>query len=314
MVGSLSRLIERLLRRAVCTQSRHDITTQVDADALSGCGNITGLINIQSGSLTSLTLNGIQRLDGSLDISFCPALAQISAPQLEWINHNLTLSSLPLLTNLSLPSLETVVDRVSWASLPLLTRPTLKTVGTDELGNPGTNIYGDLTIQNCGFQSLEFFNFGTFARAGDIVVEGNSQMSKINLSSLVYSTALNIENNGPDLRVYLPKLSSVGNLQLKHVAELHFPNLMTMDGVLILDENYFGPFELPQLSSIGGDVFVWNNAHMSAFNLPALTKIGGGIYDGDFRIANNSALTTITGLPLLNFVDGNTSLSGNFDT
>lgn len=206
------------------------------------------------------------------------------------------------------------MDAVSWASLPLLTHPTLKTVGTDPLGNPGTNIYGDLTIQDCGFQSLDFFNFGTYAKAGDILVEQNSQMSKINLSSLVHSTTLNFENNGPDLRVYLPKLTSVGNLQLKHVTELHASNLTTMDAVLTLDGNYFSTFELSRLSSIGGDVFVQNNARMSTFNLPALTKIGGGIYDGDFAIANNSALTDITGMPLLNYVDGNTSLSGNLAT
>lgn len=154
MVGLLSHPIERLLRRAACTQSSYAIATQEDADTLSSCGNITGIINVQSDSLTSITLNGIQRLDGSLDISFSPALVQISAPQLESINNNLTLSSLSVLTNLSLPSLSTVMDAVSWTSLPVLTQPTLKTVGTDALGNPGTNLYGDLMIQDCGLQSL----------------------------------------------------------------------------------------------------------------------------------------------------------------
>ncbi|TVY18208.1 Protein ecm33 [Lachnellula arida] len=296
---------------AICTQDTHAITTQSDADSLGSCNNITGLITVQSDTLTSLTLNGIHRLDGSLIISSCAALTEISAPQLQWINDNLTLSSLPQLTNLSLPALETVQIALSWASIPSLTSPNLKTKGVDAYGNPGTNIYGDLTISDTGIETLDFFNFGSFSRAGDVSVTGNKDMKLVNLSSLVTSSLLEFADNGQSFQVLLPKLTTADGLSLQDVMQLNISSLTTISNTLRLEENTFQAFEMDQLNAIGGDVIVRGNPMLNRFGLPALTEIGGGIYSGDFVIANNSALTDLDGLGKLTAVDGTTNLSGN---
>jgi hypothetical protein len=265
----------------------------------------------------NLTLNGIQRLDGSLTISSCATLIVVSAPQLQWINYNLTLSSCPELTIVNFPALETVKNAVSWTDVPSLISPNLKTHGVDTLGNPGTNLYGDLTISGTGLKTVDFFNFGTFAKAGDIIVTGNTDLWMVNLSSLMTGSTLQFADNGAipddgkDFQVLLPNLTSVGELSLKGVFQFDFPALTTMDATLWLEDNLFQAFELDQLNAIGGDVVVTGNQNMNAFNLPALTQIGGGIYNGDFVIANNSALTAVDGLGKLAFVDGVTNLSGN---
>ncbi|TVY29444.1 Protein ecm33 [Lachnellula hyalina] len=295
----------------VCTQDTYTITTQSDADALGSCNNITGLITVQSDTLTSLTLSGIQRLDGSLAISSCAALTEISAPQLQWINDNFTLSSLPQLTNLSLPALETVQMAISWISIPQLTSPSLKTEGVDEYGNPGTNIYGDLTISDTGIKTLDFFNFGSFSRVEDVSVTGNKDMKIVNLSSLVTSSLLEFADNGESFQILLPKLTTAEGLSLQDVMQFDISSLTTLSATLQLENNSFQAFEMDQLNAIGGDVIVRGNQMMNKFSLPALTEIGGGIYSGDFVIANNSALTALDGLGKLAAVDGSTNLSGN---
>ncbi|TVY35342.1 Protein ecm33 [Lachnellula subtilissima] len=295
----------------VCTQDTYTITTQSDADALGSCNNITGLITVQSDTLTSLTLNGIQRLDGSLTISSCAALTEISAPQLQWINDNFTLSSLLQLTNLSLPTLETVQMAISWTDIPLLTSPNLKTKGVDAYGNPGTNIYGDLTISDTGIETLDFFNFGSFSRVGDVSVTGNKDLKIVNMSSLVTSSLLEFADNGESFQVLLPKLTTAEGLSLQDVMQFDISSLTTLSATLRLEDNTFQVFELDQLNAIGGDVIVRGNQMMNKFSLPLLTEIGGGIYSGDFVIANNSALTALDGLGKLAAVDGSTNLSGN---
>lgn len=200
---------------------------------------------------------------------------------------------------------------ISWTAVPQLTSPNLKTEGVDAYGNPGTNIYGDLTISDTGIETLDFFNFGSFSRAGDVSVTGNKDMKLVNLSSLVTSSLLKFADNGQSFQILLPKLMTADGLSLQDVMQLDIPSLTTISNTLRLEENTFQAFEMDQLNAIGGDVIVRGNQRMNKFGLPALTEIGGGIYSGDFIIANNSALTALDGLGKLAAVDGTTNLSGN---
>ena len=195
--------------------------------------------------------------------------------------------------------------------MPQLTSPNLKTKGVDEYGNPGTNIYGDLTISDTGIETLDFFNFGSFSRVGDVSVTGNKDMKIVNLSSLVTSSLLEFADNGESFQVLLPKLTTAEGLSLQDVMQFDISSLTTLSATLQLENNSFQAFEMDQLNAIGGDVIVRGNQMMNKFSLPALTEIGGGIYSGDFVIANNSALTALDGLGKLAAVDGSTNLSGN---
>jgi hypothetical protein len=287
------------------------ITSQADADALISCGNITADVTIQSDDLTAITLNGVRRIDGFLDAGNSTSLESISAPDLEQVNAKFWLRNLPRLSNLSFPRLETITEGVYWENLPALLHPTLKSQGVDNFNTPGINIYGDLYVKSCGLDELNAFNFGTFSRAGNIRIKDNPRLKLVNFTSLVYALDLEIMDNSPEAQVMLSGLLSVSSLNIKGAAGIDVAKLVAMDGNLNLSENSLNRFIAPELTAIGGDFIVDSNTQLSFFDLPVLETIGGSYVDGDFRVVNNPALTTLM-LPKLAYIDGNTTFIGNF--
>lgn len=99
------------------------ISSQADADALSACTTLYGDMFIQSDTLETITLSGIELIEGDLTVSNCPKLTKISAPVLNGtFNSGLSLLNLPLLTTLNIPFWHHIILGLDWQSLPLLTQ------------------------------------------------------------------------------------------------------------------------------------------------------------------------------------------------
>ncbi|KAF4633834.1 hypothetical protein G7Y89_g4282 [Cudoniella acicularis] len=293
-----------------CAETSYFIQSQLDADSISSCSNNTlTTVTVQSSTLTSLNLFGCQRIT-NLQISSCPSLVNFSAPDLLWTK-NLTVSNLPLLANLSLPSLETVLLSLDWNNLPNLRESNLKTHGLDENGNPGTNIYQDLSIISSGIQQLNNLNFGDTGKIGNIRLVDNPQLELVRFAGLNSSTLLQVFDNNPSIVLHLEDVTRGGAFNIQNIANIVIPNLATLDGDLIVVGNWFENITAPALTAIGGNMLVANNPSLDNIMLPVLTGIGGGLANGSFTITNNTALTTIE-LQTLNAVDGNTSLTGKF--
>jgi len=244
---------------------------------LSSCGNINTDVLIQSDELTSITINGIQSIDGFLNVLNSSSLTSISAPDLEWISQDFKLQNLRLLANISFPRLETAAEGVYWEFLP----------------------------------AFVHLSLDAFSRAGDVRIKNNSDLKFVNLTSLVYGLNLEMENNHADAQILLGGLTSSSSLLVGGAASVDISKLATTDGNFNITRNNFQEFAAPLLTQIGGDFIVVDNDQLIHLNLPLLETIGGSSVVGDCVVANNPALPSLT-LSSLTYVDGNTTIAGNF--
>ena len=280
---------------------------------MSNCSTITGNIVIQSNALTQITLNGIEIIEGNLATSSCDGLQTIAAPVLSQVTDNFTLSSLPLLTSLEFPLLDNINGGIYWDTLPDLTDISFGNLTSTPHELPGINVDGDISILSTALSSLAFLNFTHNSNPALIWIKGNQQLNNINLTGLSWgSNSLAIVNNGPSAQISLPNLRSVGAITISNASHIYIPSLSETSTSLEISSSYIDVFTAPNLTAIGGDFIVRNNYFLEDLNLPLLTTIGNSPGEGDFVVANNTALNTITHLDQLWYAKGNVTLSGNF--
>ena len=94
-------------------------------------------------------------------------------------------------------------------------------------------------------------------------------------------------------------------------------NVCVVTGDVIVAANGMTSISLPVLASVAGGVFINNNAALTSISLPALASVGGDVFiefnaaltsislpvlasAGSVVIQSNSALTTCTGLLIVN--------------
>lgn len=284
------------------------IDSQAAADALNNCSTIAGDIDIRSSDLTQITLNGIEIINGNLITSFCNGLQTIIAPALSQISNNFTLSSLPLLTSLNFPLLDNVNGGIYWDTLPELTNVSFGSVTAPLHGLPGTNVDGDISILNTGLSSLAFLNFTHYSNPALIWIKGNQQLNHVNLTGLSWgSNSLAIVNNGPSADIFLPNLRNAGAVKISNAGHIYIPSLTQTSASIEISNNTIDVFSAPNLTDVGGSLFVYNNDLLDNLSMPLLKSA-----EGDITIANNSVLHTINDLDQLWFCQGKITLSGDF--
>ena len=101
------------------------ITSQSDADALtSACPTITGDVILATNVASTISLDGIQVITGSLTGgscgSTCAAYSSLSSSTLTSVSQNFTLEALPSITTIFFPQLKTVGGSFYLDSLPSL--------------------------------------------------------------------------------------------------------------------------------------------------------------------------------------------------
>lgn len=147
------------------------VQSQSDLDGISGCQTFTGTITIANTSLTSITLAGVQLVNGNLLLSNNLAAGHISFPSLQGVTGQLSLTNHNVLSTLDMPAF-TGVDSFSISVAPAL----------NALAFPqGLNQANNIQITDTYIKNLAGLNFST---VGTISVSDNLYLKQVNLPNL----------------------------------------------------------------------------------------------------------------------------------
>ncbi|KAJ6108054.1 hypothetical protein N7523_009377 [Penicillium sp. IBT 18751x] len=271
------------------------ISSQSDADALNSCTTVAGDIKIKSSFSGTLTLNGIQKISGSLTGSNCTALTGIIAPSLVTITDSFTLNEATLVTELSFAEL-TTVGAINWEALPALQSLTFPSGVTDA---------GDVVITNTGLTSLNGISLET---VGKFQITDNTNLRTININNLKNATDLvNFAGNWNKLEIEFPNLASAYNMTFRNISSVSMPSLEKLKGQLGFWGTEFKSFSAPNLTTTA-DLTFNDNSALTNISMPVLKTVKGG-----FVVTRNDKLADID-LPELETVTGAIDFSGTFDT
>ncbi|KAJ5665732.1 uncharacterized protein N7477_008180 [Penicillium maclennaniae] len=271
------------------------VSSQSDADALNSCTTVDGDIKIKSSFSGTLTLNGIQKISGSLTGSNCTALTSIIAPSLVTITDSFTLNEATLLTELSFAEL-TSVGAINWEALPALQSLTFPSGVTDA---------GDVVITNTGLTSLNGISLET---VGKFQITDNTNLRTININNLKNATDLvNFAGNWNKLEIEFPNLASAYNMTFRNISSVSMPSLEKLKGQLGFWGTEFKSFSAPNLTTTA-DLTFNDNSALTNISMPVLKTVKGG-----FVVSRNDKLADID-LPELETVTGAIDFSGTFDT
>lgn len=281
------------LAQSVCSGTT-TIQNSGDALALGSCSVYKGDIVIGSHAVGSLSLDGIQRITGSLSCDGAVNLTSLEANDLAEIDKDFKLNGLTILSTLNFPSL-TRVDNINWVALPALQQLSF-THGVTEAGN--------VTISNTQLNTLSGINLKT---AEIFNVNNNPYLKEINMQMANITQALNIAANSKSLSASFPNLEFAFNMTFRNCSEVLLPSLAAVNGSLGFYSNYFKSFSARNLTTTGQSLVFDDNPSLTTISLPKLTTINGG-----YQIADNSELKIVNGFKNLKTVAGAIDFSGNF--
>lgn len=271
------------------------VQTQSDADALASCSTVNGDIKIHHAYSGDLTLNGIQKLQGSITSNNATGLTAIIAPSLVSISDNFWLFESPILTTLSFPML-TSIGTIHWEALAGLQALSFTT---------GVTNIGDVSIVNTGLRTLDGISLST---VGTFNIENNNNLKTVNVNNLTNATNLiNFAGNNQQLEIMFPNLGTARNITIRNVKTVSIPSLQKLTGQLGFWATNITTFSAPNLTTTA-DLTFDGNTDLTNVSMPVLTKVDGG-----FIITRNDKLSTIE-LPKLKIITGAIDFSGTFNS
>ena len=246
-----------------------------------------------------MVLDGIEEITGDLSYESDHDVTSISAAQLKSVG-GLILGDLPVLSTLSLGALSKVDDALNFTGLG--------TIQNLNFGDPGVTSAGSVTIVNTHLVNLK--GLDKLSSVDTYMVNSNPLLNNIQLPVMTLDVldigANDVANGG--LTTNFPNLQTASNITIRNATVVTMPALLNTTGTLGFYGNDFTSFNASNLTSAGGIVFA-NNKDLKNISLPALTDITGGL----FQVANNTALSSISGFPKLTKVGGNIDFVGDFD-
>lgn len=270
------------------------ISSQGDADKYNSCKTLDGDLQISDEVADTLSLNGIEKINGGLKVNGASNLTSLSAPELSEIEDTFNLDGLTKLYTLSFGSLSKV-GSIKWSALPQLQKLDFPT-GISEAGN--------VAITNTGLSSLNGISLNT---VGDFDITENTDLKTVNVNNLTNATGLiNFAGNMDSLEIELPNLASGTNMTFRNVSSVSVPSLHNLSGQVGFWGDSFKSFSAPNLTETGDLVFN-DNSKLSNLSLPVLETVNGG-----FRITLNDKLSSLS-FPALETVTGAIDFSGSFD-
>jgi len=271
------------------------VQTQSDADALASCSTVSGDIKIHQDFSGTLTLNGVQKIEGSITSNNATGLTGIIAPSLQSISDNFWIFESPILTTLSFAEL-TSIGVIHWEAL----------AGLQHLDfSSGVTDIGDVSIVNTGLRTLDGISLKT---VGTFNIENNANLKTVNVNNLTNATNLiNFSGNSQQLEIQFPNLGTAKNLTIRNVKTVAIPSLEKLTGQLGFWQTNLTEFSAPNLTATA-DLTFNGNTGLTNVSLPALSKVDGG-----FIITRNDELSTIL-VPDLKSVTGAIDFSGTFNT
>lgn len=270
------------------------ISSQGDADKYNSCKTLDGDVEVSEEVADTLSLNGIEKINGGLKVNGASNLTSLSAPEMSSVEDAFNLDGLTKLYTLSFGSLSKV-GSIKWSALPQLQKLDFAT-GISEAGN--------VAITNTGLTSLKGISLNT---VGDFDITENLDLKNVNVNNLTNATGLiNFAGNMDSLEIELPNLASGTNMTFRNVSMVSVPSLHNLSGQIGFWGDSFESFSAPNLTETGDMVFN-DNSKLSNLSLPVLETVKGG-----FRITRNDELSSIS-FPALETVTGAIDFSGSFD-
>lgn len=272
------------------------INTSDDATALASCRTYTGDVTISENASGTISINGLQGIDGDLICNNATQLTAITSDQLNSISGTFSLSGLTILSTLQFDSLS-AVNQIRWVGLPAL-----QGLNFAQGISRANNIY----ISNTQLNTLSGIEL---TAVSSMDVNNNPYLTTINVNDMKNVTdSLSFSANGRDLQITFPNLEGAANLTFRNVSQIDMPSLSSVDGSIGFYSNTFQSFSAPNLTSTGGTLAFVDGPNLSNLSFPSLTTIGGG-----FLIANNTNLKQITGFPKLKTIAGALDFAGTFN-
>ncbi|KAF9639996.1 hypothetical protein BFW01_g11802 [Lasiodiplodia theobromae] len=250
-----------------------------------GHNSVGASSSISPSATGTISLDGLQSLDGSLVAEGASELSELSAPNLEEVNGYIYLIDLESLDTLDFPNLTSISDQIRLVDLP----------GLSQLSFPATlGKCPRVTVSGTGLQTLEGVD-PTGTTDGLNITYNKNLAGSLNFSmtSTRASTQgkITIEFNAPGLSAAFPNLETAQHIDLSNLSAVELPEL-TECYELVLRANTFQKFSAPKLTDVGNSttygVFLQDNQGLVDVEFPALVRTGG------LTLQNNSRVDTLT--------------------
>lgn len=163
------------------------VTAQGDLDALRSCKSFKGSITIDGTAANQLTLDGVQHIDGDLNVKNNEVLSRLSLPNLQAVNGVVNLENNKALNSLDMPYLSAV------RSFTMAVHPALPSISFPA----GLSQVDRLMISDTTTTRIEGVKA---SQIGELVVDNNIYLKSLNLGNLSkVTTGLTVSANSPSL-------------------------------------------------------------------------------------------------------------------
>ncbi len=281
------------------------ISASADASGLASCTTYSGSVAINTGLAVAqdgnghqqLAVDGVQKITGNLTVTDAAMLSSLSFGKLKSIG-GFELGGLTVLSDLSFPQLTTVTS-MNFTALPALQQLSF--------GGTGISQAVSILITNTGLSSLQGIN--NLQEVTSFNVNNNQALQNISLQVTSIKGSLDIEANDgyvSGLTTTFPMLETAQNMTFRNCSSVLLPSLANVTEYLGFYGNTMQSFVAPNLTTVGGLIFV-DNTDLTNISLPMLTSV-----NGSYQIANNTMLKKINGFTNLATIGGALDFNGNF--
>ncbi|KAF4631368.1 hypothetical protein G7Y89_g6762 [Cudoniella acicularis] len=282
---------KRLLGCGTSPSSTLTISSQADVTAIANCAIFDGSISLSPSVSGTLNLDGIEEIQGNLDVDSIGSLTSLSGNALRRIDGNFTISNVTLLSTLGFPSL-TTVNTIAFLALPAVSQFTFTS---------GLSSVSSLVISNTFLSTLDGINV---QNADSVSITNNNRLRTVNLPLKTASDFFTVAANGNSVVLSLPSLTSAGSMLLQNVSSVSLPALNYVSGSLLLNGLFVENFTADSLSVVTQALTITNNKNLN------YSSFAGLLSAGSIDVGNNALLTSMT-FPKLSIV-GNATIDGNF--
>lgn len=269
-----------------------DFTIESDGDAseLASCSKFEGTLTIGE-KVTSVNLDGVERITGDFIVEGARALTNLAAPRLTTIDGKFNLRDLTVLGTLSCPELLKVGE------LDFQTLPALKELGFAKgISDAGTVRISDTMLTSLdGLKLSDVQNFN---------INNNKFLKSVNVELTSVSEALLINFNGKGVQAAFPQLKWASNITIQDAANISFPKLEKVNNSLSFTNNTFQQAHFPKLKT-AGDFAMVSCIKLTNVSANALESV-----TGTFLLANNTKLEEVNQFKELADVAGSVDISG----
>ncbi|CEG77736.1 hypothetical protein RMATCC62417_12435 [Rhizopus microsporus] len=280
---------------AASCQGELKVTTQLDMDKARSCKTYNGNIVVDNTGVGSLTLHGVELLEGDLIVTSNDALQSFSIPKLQGVNGELKFANNKLLGSLDMRELYAV------RSLEVSVHPAL-----NELKFPkGLTEAEKITITDTTVTRVDGLKMNS---AHDIYISNNIYLKTFALPNVTTLNNVLISANSPTLQVDLSKIQGMREATFRNVAGLNLDGLVKVAGDMSFISNSFETLDLPSVTEILGTLTLQDNMQLNNLSMAKLSHLGGAL-----SVSGNTKLASIQAFANLQQVDGTLDIIGGFD-